>query len=126
MKCPKCESAMEKVKYQEIEVDRCTNCKGIWFDMLEHEHLRAIEGSESIDIGKRKVGKKYNKVDKINCPVCKTRMIRMVDSQQPHIWFEGCSVCYGVYFDAGEFKDYKEDNIFDFFKDLFKKNRGSK
>ncbi len=124
MKCPKCSSEMEKVTYGNIEIDRCIGCKGIWFDMLEHEELKAMEGSESIDIGEAKVGKKYNKIDKINCPVCETQMIPMVDKNQPHIWYEACIACDGVFFDAGEFKDYKENTVIDFFKDLFSKQRG--
>ena len=123
MECPKCNADMGKITYEKIQVDRCTNCKGIWFNMLEHEHLKAIEDSESIDIGEPKVGKEYNKIDKIDCPVCHTLMIRMVDREQPHIRYEACNSCYGVFFDAGEFRDYKEETILDFFKDLFTKER---
>jgi Zn-finger nucleic acid-binding protein len=123
MKCPKCGDRFEIVKYAAIKVDRCIGCKGIWFDMLEHEHLKMIEGSESIDIGNAEVGKKYNDMDRVNCPVCHTRMIPMVDRDQPHIWYEACAVCYGVFFDAGEFSDYKEKTVLDFFRDLFAKER---
>ncbi len=123
MKCPKCNSDMEKVTFAQIEVDRCTNCKGLWFDMLEHEHLKAMQNSESIDVGKVDIGKEYDKIDKIDCPVCQTRMIRMVDKDQPHIRYEACTSCYGVFFDAGEFRDYKEETILDFFQELFAKKR---
>jgi Zn-finger nucleic acid-binding protein len=123
MECPKCNSDMEKITYEKIQVDRCTKCKGIWFDMLEHEHLKAIEDSQSIDTGESKVGKEYNKIQKIDCPVCHTQMIRMVDRKQPHISYEACTICYGVFFDAGEFRDYKEETILDFFRDLFTKGR---
>jgi Zn-finger nucleic acid-binding protein len=123
MNCPKCNSEMEKVTYHNIQVDRCKVCKGIWFDMLEHEHLKAIEGSEAIDIGSPAVGKQFNKMSIVNCPVCQTQMIPMVDNKQPHIWYESCTSCYGVFFDAGEFKDYKEETILDFFKDLLAKER---
>jgi Zn-finger nucleic acid-binding protein len=47
----------------------------------------------------------------------------MVDNDQSHIWFESCSECYGVFFDAGELMDYKEKNILDFFRDLFTSER---
>ena len=50
-------------------------------------------------------------------------MVRMVDHQQPHIWFEGCSVCGGVYLDAGEFKDFKDYGVLDFFRRLFVRER---
>jgi Zn-finger nucleic acid-binding protein len=123
MKCPKCKSQMEKVTYEEIEVDRCTFCKGIWFDMLEHEHLKAIEGSESIDIGLKSVGKAFNETRKIDCPVCQTSMIPMSDKNQPHICYEACTSCYGLFFDAGEFKDFKEKTVLDFFRDLLVKQK---
>ncbi len=119
MNCPKCQAEMEKVTYQNIEVDRCTGCKGIWFDMLEHKHLKALKGSEEIDIGDPEEGKKFNRIDRINCPVCHGPMIRMVDNDQPHIWYESCNSCYGVFFDAGEFRDYKEKTILEFFKEIF-------
>ena len=48
-------------------------------------------------------------------------MIRMVDLDQPHIWYESCKVCKGVYFDAGEFKDFSKRTFADFFRDLFAK-----
>ena len=123
MKCPKCGDDFEVVKYAGIKVDRCVGCRGIWFDMLEHEHLKIIKGSESIDIGDAAVGRKYNEMNRVDCPVCHTRMIPMVDREQPHIWYEACTVCYGVFFDAGEFSDYKEKTVLDFFRDLFSKER---
>jgi len=123
MKCPKCGSAMEKVLFEKIEVDRCSCCKGIWFDMLEHEELKKLDGSEAIDIGDPEVGKEYNTVDQIKCPKCNTKMIRMVDRKQPHIWYESCGVCYGTFFDAGEFKNFKHHTILDFFKSFTAKER---
>lgn len=128
MKCPKCDVPMEPVEYRGISVDRCTSCKGLWFDMLEHEHLKAIEGSESIDSGSPRGKGKQGARGKderapIVCPACKLQLIRMVDREQPHIWYEACTSCYGVFFDAGEFRDYKEKTPLDFFRDLFAKER---
>ncbi len=123
MNCPKCQADMEKVAFADIEIDRCIQCKGIWFDMLEHEHLKAIEASESIDIGDAKVGKRFNEITKVDCPVCHVRMIAMVDRDQPHIHFESCTTCYGVFFDAGEFTDFKHETVIDFFRDLLAKRR---
>ncbi len=91
--------------------------------MLEHEELKKMKGSESIDTGDPEKGQKYNKIDKIDCPKCNSRMVRMVDSKQSHIWYEACNVCYGVFFDAGEFKDFKEYNFGDFLKRFKLKDR---
>jgi Zn-finger nucleic acid-binding protein len=118
MNCPKCDNDMETVVCEEIEVDRCVNCRGIWFDMLEAEHLKRIEGSEAIDVGDPTLGKSLNEIDRIQCPKCNEPMLRMVDRTQPHIWYESCPLCYGLYFDAGEFADFKEETILDIFRDL--------
>ena len=123
MTCPKCDGEMAKVSYEQIEVNRCIRCDGLWFDMLEREHLKVIAGSEEIDVGDPRAGASLNVVDQIDCPVCHATMLRMVDAQQSHIWYESCPVCYGVFFDAGEFADYKEKTVLDFFRALFAKER---
>jgi Zn-finger nucleic acid-binding protein len=114
---------MVAVNFAGVEVDRCTSCQGLFFDEFEKEQLRKLKGTEAIDIGDAKVGREFNKVDLINCPRCSSRMIRMVDLEQPHIWFEHCTVCGGSFFDAGEFRDLKHHTIVDFFRDLTVKER---
>ncbi len=108
MTCPKCQGTMNPVDYEGVEVDRCSSCGGLWFDLLEHEDLREMEGSESIDTGKASEGIKRDVQSRILCPRDQVLLIPMVDRAQPHIWFESCSVCHGAYFDAGEFRDLKE------------------
>src|SRR5689334_10656454 len=108
MNCPKCKAQMERVTFANVEVDRCTACKGLWFDARELERLVKEGGSEVIDSGDAELGQEHNLAEHTSCPVCTTPMIPMVDEEQPHIWFERCSVCFGSYFDAGEFRDLKE------------------
>ena len=123
MECPKCGHPMEQVVYNDIEVDRCTLCKGLWFDSLEHEQLKAMPGSEAIDIGDPEIGAIFNRDDRITCPRCAGQMIRMVDRDQPHIWYESCGSGHGVFFDAGEFTDYKQHTPGDFFRRLLAARR---
>lgn len=120
MKCPKCQAEMEKVSFNGIEVERCTGCKGIWFDDLEQEDLLKLKGSETLDTGSTKLGDRTNEIDDITCPSCggAAKMLRMVHPQQPHIWFECCKKCGGIFLDAGEFRDLKKHDLFDFFKAL--------
>jgi Zn-finger nucleic acid-binding protein len=113
---------MEKVHFHRFVVDRCTGCKGLWMAAGDRENLAVVRNAESIDIGPRHVEDRNERV-KIDCPECHTRMIRMVDHEQPHIWYESCPVCYGVFHDAGEFRDYKSHTVVDFFRDLFHQER---
>ena len=122
MKCPKCNSNFEQVNTPFGDVERCLNCKGLWFDMLEDEDLKDI--ADGIDVGDPEIGKKYNEIGDINCPVCpNSKMLKMVDAKQPHIWFESCPTCFGRFFDAGEFKDLSENTISDFIKRFSIKER---
>ena len=123
MKCPKCANAMEKISHQGIEVDRCVSCSGLWFDTLEHENLSKLSGAEVIDTGSANLGKSHDANDRISCPVCNVPLINMVVSGQPHINYEACTVCYGVFFDAGEFSDFKNETFLDSLKAVFAKPR---
>ena len=123
MNCPKCKSPMEQVEFGGVEVDRCTGCQGLWFDAFEDRDLRRKPGSEKLDTGSAKVGEKRDVQGKINCPRDGASMIRMVDRDQPHVWYESCSVCYGVFLDAGEFRDLKQRSIGDLFRRLRKGER---
>lgn len=123
MKCPKCSSAMETVSYRTVEVDRCTKCAGLWFDLLEAEDLKMLSGAEVIDSGNAVAGKTRNKTGNIKCPKCSVDMLRMVVNEQPHIWYESCPVCYGTYFDAGEFTDFKTETFMDRVRDVFSRER---
>jgi Zn-finger nucleic acid-binding protein len=123
MKCPKCSEQMDAVTFDTIEVKRCQWCRGLWFEMLQHEDLKAIDGSEAIDIGDAELGKQYNEIDRIDCPSCSTQMIGLVDLDQPHIWYEACTVCNGVFFDAGEFADFKNRDPADYIRSLLAKER---
>ena len=120
MNCPKCQSSMAPVKVGIVEVDRCAGCGGMWFDSLEEEWLKTPADAAALDVGDAAVGAKQNEIGRIDCPKCHTRTVRMVDVDQPHIWFESCKVCYGRFFDAGEFRDLATSGV----EDLVRRWRG--
>jgi Zn-finger nucleic acid-binding protein len=95
---------MEKVTYEKIEVDRCTQCKGIYFDQFEKNQLLKMKGSEAIDIGDSKVGEKNDDAENVKCPRCSEQMTTMVSSGRRRVSFDCCMNCGGSYFDAGEFR----------------------
>lgn len=119
MQCPKCDTEMAKVEFSSVEVDRCTGCGGLWFDLMEAEQLRSVPGSEAIDTGDAREGKFWDAERRISCPVCpNTPMIRMVDNRQPHLHYESCPDCFGIFFDAGEFRDYHKETLLESLTEL--------
>ncbi len=114
MLCPKCKNDMETIVYEGVEVDRCKNCKGLWFDVGESYSLRHKNAAAAIDTGDPGKGKQTNEIDRYRCPRCRGGMIRMVDQQRAHIQYEECTACRGSFFDAGEFAEVADEVISDF------------
>ena len=129
MDCPKCHAEMMEHTLTTLSggvtVDRCTNCKGIWFDVGEAEVLKEKWMSDFIDSGDPEVGQKYNEIRDIECPRCGKAMEQLSDPVQKHIQYEACAD-HGMYFDAGEFTDYKYETLMDIFRDFVFTVRGKK
>jgi Zn-finger nucleic acid-binding protein len=106
--CPKCKAAMEVIKIEEVDIDRCTGCQGIFFDICEHKDLATLE-TEPFDAPMAHENSAMDKIDHIKCPVCKVDMLRLVAIKKRDIKYEKCPMCSGVYFDAGEFTEFKEE-----------------
>jgi uncharacterized protein len=111
IQCPKCRAPMSTVPFAGIEVDRCSSCGGLWFDLLEHEDLRVTPGAEALDTGDPAVGARFDKVGLVRCPIDLQPMVRMVDQSQPSLWFESCPTCHGAFFDAGEFTEFRAEHV---------------
>ena len=130
MTCPKCSAAMESVSVEGIEVERCTGCKGMFFDAREHEKLKDIRrAAATLDIGEPAGGDAGRGAGgtavaappkKITCPSCHTQMIEMAVQGRAWLKFESCTVCHGAFFDAGEFRAYAGGGgVTGFIKGLF-------
>ncbi|HEX4934442.1 MAG TPA: zf-TFIIB domain-containing protein [Gemmatimonadaceae bacterium] len=46
MKCPKCGGDLAETEFHHIKIDRCRECKGIWFDHGEVEMLEHVDQSQ--------------------------------------------------------------------------------
>lgn len=123
MKCPRCQGELAQVEHQGVQIDRCPACSGLWFDAFEHEELKALGGSEAIDPGPS-AGAVAGTPTAL-CPKCSVKMIGMVVIGQPHISYESCGLCHGVFFDAGEFRDFREETFGEKLRSYFGVARGS-
>jgi Zn-finger nucleic acid-binding protein len=97
---------MDPVRIEQTEVDRCSSCRGLWFDALEDQDIRESEEAESLDAagGGQGAAPAKGKQSAIDCPRCKSPMIQMVDRMGRRVQYESCPRCHGKFLDAGEFK----------------------
>ena len=101
MWCPKCKTrTLVEVKTTGgVPVDRCTRCKGVWFDAGELEDLLDA-AAQYLD-----VPRKSHLIDP-PCPRCGKAM-RVFYYPGTYVSADICPDCRGLWFDAGELKEVK-------------------
>lgn len=104
MQCPVCndvELVTERV--DTVEIDRCPQCHGMWLDMLELEELLESDPRPLLKQD-RALGRAAADPDRrLDCPRCKgTYLIKLNSLIRPGTILDSCTVCHGVWLDAGE------------------------
>ncbi|WP_044235618.1 TFIIB-type zinc ribbon-containing protein [Chondromyces apiculatus] len=107
MKCVKCTGTLRRIPIDDIEVDRCDTCSGLWFDAGE---LRRVLGTKSIDRLRSKPAPARGEAPAVapdarrgSCPRCKGAGLLVQIAQWDHdIHVDTCAVCGGQWLDAGE------------------------
>jgi Zn-finger nucleic acid-binding protein len=109
MDCPVCkQSAMVALELNEVEIDYCMECEGIWLDAGELELLlgepkKARELIHSFQVETESA----EKVRK--CPICYRKMLKIiVGSSKPKLLIDKCRKGHGLWFDKGELQDIFE------------------
>ncbi|MGB2855076.1 MAG: zf-TFIIB domain-containing protein [Dehalococcoidia bacterium] len=105
MKCPACSSPMIVVEHEQIELDYCVDCSGVWFDAGELELLletMQLEGpSLSLDsVLTSPEAKSAEK--KRKCPICGQKMKKATVGHKPEVLIDACPRGDGLWFDKGE------------------------
>ncbi len=105
MDCPVCSSAMITLELEEVEIDYCTECGGIWLDAGELEMLlgEPEAARRLLDSFKRdpKCAEKGRR-----CPICDKKMEKVVVGQsKPALLIDKCTRGDGLWFDQGELQD---------------------
>ena len=100
MNCPKCLSQLEQQKYRGIEIEKCANCGGMWFDYDELDELE--DQSFSADDLK---GSLFHRVEntEMACPHCGT-FLKTFQYRFHNLKLEYCENQHGFWLDAGEEK----------------------
>ena len=105
MICPTCHNVMIVVEHEQIELDHCTNCAGVWFDSgeleLMLERMGLAEGSLSLDdilaAPEAETAEKKRK-----CPICGRKMRKTATGKEPQVLIDVCPNGDGLWFDGGE------------------------
>lgn len=99
----------------DVSFQRCTGCAGLWLETAAMERLMDDRQAAKIaDPGDTKLGEWTAEIEgALTCPNDGGRLIRMVNHRQPHVHYESCKVCGGVFLDAGELRDLASFTLLD-------------
>ena len=50
LKCPRCGSALVEREFQNVKLDSCTKCKGVWFDAGELELVLLLKKGDQLRV----------------------------------------------------------------------------
>jgi Zn-finger nucleic acid-binding protein len=101
MDCPVCKEPVVVLELDQIEIDHCLSCGGIWLDAGELELL--LEGSEDKDrlLSSFEVDR-ATKEKARRCPICRKRMEKVLCGRECKVRIDRCRKNDGLWFDVGE------------------------
>jgi Zn-finger nucleic acid-binding protein len=109
MDCPICkQNAMVALELNEVEIDYCMECEGIWLDAGELELLfgepeKAKKLLNSFEINQKNPEKARK------CPICYKKMQKIIaGSASPKLLIDKCPNNDGLWFDKGELQNIFE------------------
>jgi Zn-finger nucleic acid-binding protein len=103
MKCVVCKETMIVVEHENIELDYCNNCSGVWFDAGEVELLMESMGLESSGLDSLHLAIEAKPTEQTRkCPICRKKMNKVVLGQTPELIIDACPQGDGLWFDSGE------------------------
>lgn len=101
MICPRCKEEMIILELDNVEIDFCSECKGIWLDSGELEML--LENEEKNNLFNFFMENLYNNEEKLKCPVCSKKMLKVeFNKNELTITVDKCKKDHGIWFDENE------------------------
>jgi len=101
MNCPSCNNPLIVLEHEQIEVDFCANCEGVWLDAGELEMIcgdaaavaRVLEHSGMCVVRGERARR---------CPICNTKMGKATSPLPSPVTYDRCLAGHGLWFDRGE------------------------
>lgn len=102
MDCPVCQQAMIVLELDEVEVDYCTSCQGIWLDAGELDLL--LGGAEAAVTLMESFSTAETPEAARKCPICRKKMEKVSAGQSggKRELLDRCKKEHGLWFDRGE------------------------
>jgi Zn-finger nucleic acid-binding protein len=109
--CPVDTHTLITISIEDIFIEYCPKCFGIWLDFGELEKLLKKKISNKKLLSNKEVPEYVNRMHK-KCPLCKKNMIIKKDYNS-NVYIDICNICSGIWLDTGELtkilKEFQKD-----------------
>ena len=132
MICPVCENPLVFLELDQIEIDHCLHCGGIWLDSGELELLLETD-EERKRFAKLLIEDESVKENRYPCPICNKKMAKTYVGDEKKILIDKCKKNHGLWLDKGEIEavielssQNREGKIIQLLKNMFESSAGGK
>ncbi len=101
MNCPRCDTPLIEVTVDEVVLDRCEECGGLWFDFALLERVLNRESRALRSLSPKGASERPETWEPPDCPRCADKLIKMRAKHEPIVYY-GCLTCYGRWLDGTE------------------------
>ncbi len=113
MMCPRCKKELKVVFQEDVEIDTCLECNGVWVDLIEEKKILNMK-PEVFTVDElhrlRKYYQSLGRVEEIKyvpCPICNKLMQRKNWGAHSGVVVDKC-YDHGTWYDVGEIEKIRE------------------
>lgn len=104
MDCIVCKEPMVAIELNQVEIDHCLDCGGVWLDAGELELL--LESPQEVkQLLENSSSTGETEESERKCPICFKKMEVIVVGKQSRVLIDRCRQGHGLWFDRGELED---------------------
>ncbi len=125
MNCPFCNNPLVILELNQVEIDYCTRCHGIWLDNGELE-LLLKNTQEKTQLLNSFSDNKISDEKILKCPICRKKMEKVTSGIDNKVTLDKCKKDHGIWFNEGELEQVvemgrldKQDKIINLLKEMF-------
>lgn len=98
MNCPKCVSPLNEIAIENVALDFCPGCKGIWFDKDEMAFVTELKN----DLPNPQAERTAGRPTVFPCPRCDKKLEELKFVPLLDLLVDRCPSCHGIWLDNGE------------------------
>ena len=131
MNCPVCREPMIVLELDQVEVDHCLSCKGVWLDQGELELILKSAARKDRLLSSFEI-ERYSKEKARKCPICMRKMEKFLCGEKNSVRIDRCPKLDGLWFDVRELEQLADSagfagnsEVAQLLKDMFGKTMGT-